>query len=41
MFNNFMNIGHIVGEYGQTEAHKAVEILAVSCRGSEPREFKN
>lgn len=41
MCDNFMNVGNIVREYGQTEAHKAVEILAVSSRGSEPREFKN
>jgi hypothetical protein len=41
MFNNFMNIGHIVRENGQAKADKAVEILAMSRRGNEPREFKN
>lgn len=41
MFNDFMYIGNIVGENGHNESDKASEILAMSCRGSEPRKFKN
>ena len=41
MLNDFMNIGHIEGENGQADTQEAVEILAVSRRGNEPREFEN
>lgn len=40
MLNNFMNIGHIVGEDGKAETQKTIEVLTMSCRGNEPREFK-
>jgi len=41
MFNNLMNIRNIVGKCGEREPHEALEVLAVSCRGVEPREFKH
>ena len=28
-------------KYGQHKPYEAIEILAVSCRGNEPREFEN
>lgn len=41
MFNNLMNIRNIVREGGEREPHEALEVLTVSCRGVEPREFKH
>ena len=40
MINDFLNIGHIVGEYGQDKFQEMVEISAVSRRGIEPRKFE-
>ena len=41
MFNDFMNIGNIMRKDGHNESDEAGKILAMSCRGSEPRKFKN
>lgn len=41
MLNNFMNIGHIMREDSEAETQKTIEVLTMSCRGNEPREFKN
>lgn len=40
VFDDFVDVRDVVGENGQAEAHEAVEVLTMSCRGSEPREFK-
>lgn len=41
MINDFMNIGHIVGEDGHHQSEEAIKALAVSGRGIEPRKFEN
>lgn len=40
MFDNFLDVRNIMREDGKAKTHKAVEILPVSTRGIEPREFK-
>lgn len=41
MFNDFMDKGDVMREDCEGQPHKKSEVLAVSSRGDEPREFKN
>ena len=41
MINDFMKIGHVVGDDGHDKSKEAVEALAVGRRGTEPRKFKD
>lgn len=36
----FLDVGNIMRENGKAETHEAVEVLPMSTRGVEPREFK-
>ena len=40
MINDFMYIGNIMRDNSLHKDHKTIEVLAMSCRGYEPRKFK-